>query len=67
MKNIEILKYLIKLSGLTQKQYEIRHGIGQKKMYHWLSGYRNIQLKTLQELAKKDGYEITITFKITKL
>jgi len=65
--NKQILQDLITLSGLNQKQYAEKQGINEKVLSHWVTGYRNISLKTLTEMAKKEGYSLTINFQITKL
>jgi len=64
-KHQQILKDLIKLSGLSQRKYAAKHGIKDVKLSHWLSGYRNIQFCTLELFAFDDGYKINL--KLEKL
>lgn len=63
----QLLKELIKKSGLTQKKYAERHGISYKKLNHWVTGRTNIQDCTLELLSFEDGYKLTIEYKIEKL
>ena len=56
----QILKDLIKLSGLSQKQFAEKHEIEYKKFNHWVTGYRNISLPTLQLFAFDEGKKITL-------
>jgi len=66
MKTQQILKDLITLSGLNQSQFAIRHGTTKQNIGRCLKD-TNISLKTLTEMAKKEGYSLTIDYKITKL
>jgi len=66
MKTQQILKDLIKLSGLNQSQFAIRHGTTKQNINRCLKN-TNISLKTNTEMAKKEGYELSINYKITKL
>jgi len=65
--NKQILIDLIKLSGLNQKQYAEKQGVNEKVLSHWVTGYRNISIKTLQKMAESFGYTLNVEFKITKL
>lgn len=65
--NQQILKDLIQQSGLSQKQYAAKHEIEYKKFNHWVTGYRNISIHTLQLLAFDDGIEIKFEYSIINL
>jgi len=65
--NIEILKALIKLSGLSKTKYSEKHEIEPSQLSRWLSGDRGIRFCTLQLLAFEDGKEINIEYKIKEL
>jgi len=60
----QLLKDLIKISGLTQKKYAEKHEIDYRKLNHWVTGRRNIQDCTLELLAFEDGYKLIIEKKI---
>jgi len=64
-KHQQILKDLIKLSGLSQRKYAAKHGIDEVKLSNWARGYRNIQFHTLELFAFDDGYKINL--KLEKL
>ena len=65
--NKEILKDLIKLSGLSQKQFAEKHEIEYKKFNHWVTGYRNISLPTLQLFAFDEGKSIVFEYNFVDL
>lgn len=65
--NQQILKDLIKLSGLSQKQFAAKHEIEYKKFNHWVTGYRNISLPTLQLFAFDYGKSIIFEYKFVDL
>lgn len=56
--NQQILKDLIKLSGLSQKQFAAKHCIEYKKFNHWVTGYRNVNIHALQLFAFDYGKSI---------
>jgi len=66
MKTQQILKDLIQLSGLNQNQFAIRHGTTRQNINRCLKD-TNISLKTLTEMAKKEGYELKINYKLEKI
>jgi len=63
----QILKDLIKLSGLSQKQFAEKHEIEYKKFNHWATGYRNISIHTLQLFAFDEGKSIVFEYKFVDL
>lgn len=63
----QILKDLIKQSGLSQKDYATKHGICHVKFNHWVTGFRNIQFKTLERLALEDGKKLIINIEELKI
>lgn len=65
--NQQILKDLIKLSGLSQKQFAEKHEIEYKKFNHWVTGYRNVSLPTLQLFAFDEGKSIIFEYKFIDL
>jgi len=58
--NSNLLRELIQKSGLTNKQYRIKHNILQRTLDRWLNGMRIISLQRLESLAKEDGLIIKI-------
>jgi len=60
-----ILRTLI--GSMTQKAFAEKHGIRSEIISKWLSGKRNICNEKLQEIANKEGYLLTIEFKLEKL
>jgi len=55
-----VLKDLITLSGLSNKQYATKHEIEHTKLLGWVNGTRNIQFCTLELLAFEYGKKLTI-------
>jgi len=66
MKTQQILKDLIKLSGLNQSQFANKHGTTKQNVNRCLKN-TNISLSTLKEMAKKEGYELKVNYKLVKL
>jgi hypothetical protein len=64
-KQQQILKVLIKESGLSNKQFAIKHKIEVTKLCNWLNGTRGIQFCKLDLIALNEGKKITL--KIEKL
>ena len=62
---LEILKQLIKISGLSQKDFSLKTEISEPRLSEWLNNKRNPKLSTLIDIAKKLDLEINI--KITKI
>jgi len=57
----QILKDLIKQSGLSKKQFCEKHEIKEiTKLDGWLNGTRNIQFCTLELIAFDEGKKITL-------
>jgi len=56
----QILKDLIKQSGLSNKKYADKHEIPLTKLLGWVNGTRNVQFCTLELLAFEDGKKLTI-------
>ena len=64
----QTLRGLIELSGcVTQKAFAEKHGVIYQTVGKWISGQRNICNDKLQEIAKKEGYKLSIEFKLEKL
>jgi transcriptional regulator with XRE-family HTH domain len=55
------------IGSMTQKAFAEKHGIRSEIISKWLSGQRNICNEKLQEIANKEGYKLTIEFKLEKL
>jgi transcriptional regulator with XRE-family HTH domain len=63
----ETLKALIKLSGLSQKQYAEAHGISYKQFNRYATGRTEISTDRLQKLAFDDGFKINVEYSINNL
>lgn len=64
----QALRNLINSSGcVTQKAFAKKHGVIYQTVGKWLSGQRNISNKTLTEIAKNEGYHLSIELKLEKL
>jgi transcriptional regulator with XRE-family HTH domain len=63
----ETLKALIKLSGLSRKDYAKRHNLEYNNLNGWLIEQRVIPIKRLQELAFEDGLKINVEYSIINL
>lgn len=61
------LKNLIELSGLNQKEFAKKHELRPERVSEWVTGKRNIYLPSLEEIANKEGYSLSINFKLDKL
>lgn len=67
MKNTtEVLKALISISGLSIRQFAIKHGITEQLMYQWVSAGRNMKLSTLNKIAEKEGFDVSLEYKLNK-
>jgi len=55
------------IGSMTQKAFAEKHGIRSEIISKWLSGQRNICNEKLQEIANKEGYKLTIEFKLEKI
>lgn len=62
----EILKELIKESGLSQKAFSEKIGYPEPRISEWLKGARNPKMSTLKEIAKIFGLSIETKFIIKK-
>jgi len=58
--NQTLLLTLIQKSGLTKKDYMLKHNLLQRTLDRWLNGTRIISLQRLEQLAKEDGLFIKI-------
>lgn len=64
----QTIRNLIQLSGCgTIKKFANRHEIPYQRVSEWQRGIRNICNEKLQEIANKEGYLLTIEFKLEKL
>jgi len=64
----QTIRNLIELSGCgTLKEFANRHEIPYQRVSEWQRGIRNICNEKLQEIANKEGYLLTIEFKLEKL
>ena len=64
----QTLRILIELSGcVTQNAFAEKHGVIYQTVGKWISGQRNICNDKLQEIANKEGYKLSIEFKLEKL
>jgi len=63
----QTLKALIKLSGLSRKDYAKRHNLEYNNLNGWLIEQRKIRLDKLQELAETDGMKINVEYSIINL
>lgn len=64
----QTIRNLIQLSGCgTIKEFAQRHEIPYQRVSEWQRGIRNICNEKLQEIANKEGYLLTIEFKLEKL
>jgi transcriptional regulator with XRE-family HTH domain len=60
--NKQLLRDLILLSGLTQREFSKQIGVTEIQVSKWLSGVRNIKSTTLEKIANK--FNLKITYKI---
>lgn len=63
----QLIKNLIELSGLNQEKFALKHGKGENQVSEWKTGKRIICDKTLTEIAKNEGFKLTIELKLEKL
>lgn len=64
----QTIRNLIQISGCgTIKEFANRHEIPYQRVSEWQRGIRNICNEKLQEIANKEGYLLTIEFKLEKL
>jgi len=64
----QTIRNLIELSGCkTQKEFALKHGKQPNQVSEWLTNKRHISYAILQEIANKEGYLLTIEFKLEKL
>lgn len=61
----QILKNLI--GNRTQKEFALKHGKGANQISEWLTNKRHISDAILHEIAKNEGYHLSIEFKLEKL
>lgn len=63
----QLIKNLIELSGLNQKQFALKHGKSENQVSEWKTGKRHICNDTITEMAKKEGFKLTIELKLERL
>ena len=64
----QLIRNLIELSGcVTQKKFAEKHGFKHERISEWKRGTKNIHDKTLSDIATKEGYKLSIEFKLEKL
>jgi transcriptional regulator with XRE-family HTH domain len=63
---IDILKELMKVSGLSQKEFSQKTGIPEPRISEWIQGRRNPKLSTLIDGAHKIGFEVSWEIKKSK-
>lgn len=51
----------------TQTEFATKHGVTQQRISEWLRGVRNISNSNLEEMAKKEGYLLSINYKLERL
>lgn len=62
----EILKQLIKQSGLSQREFAAKAGKPETRISEWLSGARNPKLSAIIEMANKLNFDISFSVKKNK-
>jgi len=63
-----ILRELIFLSNCkTQKEFALKHGKQPNQVSEWLTNKRHISNTTLEQIAKLEGYKLTITLKLEEI
>lgn len=55
------------IGNRTQKQFALKHGKQPNQISEWLTNKRHISNKTLTEIAKKEGFKLSIELKLEKL
>jgi len=63
----QILKELVKLSGLKQKDFAKEHGVEVTKLSRWITGKQNVRPETVELIAFECGYTIETNFKLIRL
>lgn len=64
----QIMRRLIISSDcVTQKAFAKKHGTQPERISEWVTGSVEISNKTLTEIAKKEGFKLTIELKLEKL
>jgi len=58
--------FLILLGNQNKTHFAKKHNISRRAVYNWING-DNISNSTLSEIAKVEGFELTITLKLKKL
>ena len=67
MTNNEAFKALFDELKITQVKFAARHEIIPQTVHKWLKNKLNISNKTLEKIAKKEGYKVTFNIKIEKI
>lgn len=64
----QIMRRLINSSGcVTQKEFAHKHGTQPERISEWVTGSVEVSNKTLTEIAKTEGFKLTIELKLEKL
>ena len=61
----ETIRNLMEVSGCsTQTEFAKRHDVLRQTVGKWLSGQRNISIGSLESIAKREGYKLTVNYKL---
>jgi transcriptional regulator with XRE-family HTH domain len=63
---IDILKELMRVSELSQKEFSRKTGTPEPRISEWVQGKRNPKLSTLIEVANKIGLQVSWEIKKLK-
>lgn len=55
------------IGNRTQKEFALIHGKQPNQISEWLTNKRHISNTTLTEIAKKEGYLLSIEYKLNKI
>lgn len=67
MRTNDILRILIKQSGLNQTQFGEKHGYKHYRICGWVNDIRNISMHNLELIAFNEGYKLNVELKLEKL
>ncbi len=59
-------KFLILLGNQNKTHFAKKHNISRRAVYNWING-DNISNSTLSDIAKLEGYKLSINLKLEKL
>jgi transcriptional regulator with XRE-family HTH domain len=63
----EILKQLLLLSGLSQKEFSEKTNIPEPRISEWMNGVRNPKISKLHEIAEVLGLKIELSSLIKEI